>query len=65
MGINCVLSQARYWLISLGTAFLVSSNSLTGDLHLSGLKAAQEDLLGVRSTHSDSSWDDGLWTPRG
>lgn len=30
MGINCVLSQARYWLISLGTAFLVSSNSLVG-----------------------------------
>lgn len=34
MGINCVLFQARYWLISFGTAPLVSSNSLSGGLHL-------------------------------
>lgn len=49
MGINCVLFQARYWLISLGTASLVSSNYLPGDLHLAGAEAAPGNLLGIRT----------------
>jgi len=36
-------------LIPSGTASLVSRDSLTGNLHFSGLKAAQENLLDFRN----------------
>lgn len=36
-------------LIPSGTASLVSSNSLTGNLHLSGVEAAQWNLLDLRN----------------
>lgn len=36
-------------LIPSGTASLVSRDSLTGDLHFSGLKAAQENLLDLKN----------------